>query len=1823
MFQNDELKEHLESSFSVESEPAAIAEWNMNIPGNIQTLGNYRYRKNDTRLNVLPNIFDPNDFGNFYTGATDSDITVESGVEQDGSTPQLFTSRKDKEKLLYSLEDCLKPFRPRSGINKLSYFSNRYLPFSNRDMFLRPRYYMPTKDDEFKYWRSYRTESDLETLFSTPISSFGTIVSVEQDGESWLASISNIASVANLKIGKKIKASDGEAVVLSGTGTIGNIINIQEPVIPPDGIPDSYGIWTGILTGLSSVSGVKVGDTIEANTNTSGSEPYPRIAGKTTKSGTILASGQTQYSISVSSASDLAVGMTIAKDSGDGFLGAEAKIIRITPPRITDPPETPTLITVESKTESVEGSITFTGTATVSVLVIEILSSSSIKYQLTDITPPIAGEVFQIKTVASSFEYSKNNLYISDVSEASGGLVTYTTTFDHNLLAGERVKISQILPIEYNLNDATIQTVPTSNTFTVSSVVSETYVSGGLVEPYTRLSMDVSVQEITGPSSINVRILSENKPKLGSIKDILVKTYRLNKEYGISKNNPTGRYEIEDCNPFVVYKNPIPANRIVAKVQTNIGNINLGPFRTTGSETLADPFFGEQNKTVPKKFRVEYLNPNNQWITAYEFNESSLRDDQVSPIFGPDGYLSLEYGIEIPQDYKNNFVLLETIRSSNFLPEQNFIGRAYLVVPNQNEKGMLYIFNGQTYDEIVPKYRWFVGTDEVYETTHFVTDLTNPQYYNESGEGEETFREFVWIKGVRIAVETMNTPETPLELIEISPRLVANVSKNLIGFSATRALADLASSTLPVGDLIAGTGSVNIFDEDNAFNSNNQWNFNSNTGSIIANHVDRNIKFVFYEVIKNVNFKNDNYYVPIKTMHSEGFQERDPATGEILITLRDFYFYFESLKSPRILLTEVSLSQAVAILLDSVGFSNYVFKRLESENDPVVPYFFIPPDQTIAETLMELSKATQSAMFFDEYNNFVVMTKEYLLDESGDRQEDLVLYGSSLPDNSKLANIKDIATQDKKVYNAGTINYQTRYIRRTGGSIAQNDFTDKKYVYNPSLLWEVAGTETTTSSNSKTQEGFALSAVPLNTDLSSAVPFVNLSGVVINNTFDVGENAYWITRFQGFLYANGEIIKYDAVEYNITGTGSVWISNNLDYQRYFSKLPFNGKIYPTGLVRIYSEPFYQTSTGITVSRNNREIDSVITLKPGEVLAHGRGQFGTPVVSHKAGLDPYWSDNQYIQGCDMDSSLLYTTALYNDRRYPAIIVGAAGVNKLIAEKTQRNSIIRNFLSTRYSTETDVSSYKTAKAGTVQSSALVMTGPDFEESTIPRNFVSYVYKKLDKAYKHFGTRLRIIGKIEATGDRAQTVVGGMTYFNINSTDPSANSSIGGGSAGISLVNPQTNVGYYFEIAALTASSLEDLLEKNENNEATVSIENILFYKVARDKRDTAARPRLAVPIRLWGAIGNILVDDGNFTGQYRFTGEENPTVYDLGLEYVDVSSTRRDFYLYINQKLVATVIDTEPLPLIDPSLGLFIRGTSKAMFENVYALSKNYSDNSVFDTNVPIASVFGDDNGQINSTEALQRYALSGVIQSTYLSGINPTTVPSYDLYFEEFGTIMREASYFNIKYDRAYPALYAKIAPTLNRIKGYTVSGFTADSYGAEFLVFNNTDTLLNLEDKTSNYLRILGITFTQDTTNSITVDDYLKKRGNTSNPEFKGSVVVESPFNFIEQYEKVRESRILYGKNDFTLESIYIQDQDTAENVLEWIIRKNIRPRKSVGINLFSMPILQVGDLVSISYKNSEGIDLVSSEKTKYVIYNINYSRSISGPDMTVYLSEV
>jgi hypothetical protein len=1266
-------------------------------------------------------------------------------------------------------------------------------------------------------------------------------------------------------------------------------------------------------------------------------------------------------------------------------------------------------------------------------------------------------------------------------------------------------------------------------------------------------------------------------------------------EYGIASKVRGSQYSIEDACPFVVYKEKIPTNRVVVKMQTHTGTENLGPF-SSPSGAYADPFFGELNQKTPSKWKIQFLKDGN-WETVISFDPAIRRRDGSS-IIKSDGYVEIAYGLVVPEDWRLNFVIAETYTSAALLPEQSVVGYAYLIKENENDIGEYHIWDGTEYVVKVPKYGWYIQDETVDRLTNFVTDATSPNMFIRMIDSKPQYREFEYISGVRIVVDTMNVKDSTFDLIEISPRLVLNVSDKTLDYSINKSASDLGLSGLPVGQLIASNGQITLFDYDQAFNSNN-------TTSIISKYINRHVQFKFYEVIVDVD--GWDYYVPIKTLYSDSFPKQDLMSKRVSMSLRDMYWYLESLTAPEILMTEVSVSSAVSLLLDHIGFSNYTFKRVANEKEIIIPYFFVAPDKSVAQVLQDLAISTQTAMFFDEYNNFVMMSKDYIMPTAAQRPATFALQGTqdfiedrelkNKTTKTKLANIISVSTQANSVYNDGVINYKVRHIQRSIGSLRQASLVDNEryYTYKPSLLWEVSGSQNTKSINNEvgTQSAYVLSAIPLNSDLSADVPVVK-NNIVINNTLSLGEAAYWITRYNGYFYSQGEIIKYDAVQYNVSGFGNVWITSTEDYQNYFAKLPFNGKIYPTGLVRIYSEPKYF------------EKDGVIALQNGDVQKHGRGQFGTQTVAHSAGIADYWKSDDNVKGCSMASEYLFE----KDLTIPTTTIAAAGKttgagvsSDALARTSSRSGIIKNFMSTSFIGEVNTSTQ--VQSGTLQSSALSLTGPNFTTKEKPRDFISYVHRSLEEnKYKHFGTRMRLVGKIENNADRGQTSNGSSTYYVVKGSTPDKNINISGGSGGLAfMLNPTTNVGYYFEIAALGVGNL------SEEERETVS--NVFFYKIKSENGK-------AIPVKLWDGLGQITVDDGRFTGQSRIVAEENPTVYDLAVEYEDIGRTRR-FYLYMNGRLIKTVDDLEPLPAYS-NIALFSRGSSRAMFENVYALCNNYSQNTTFSLGAPVNSVFGDSDIDVN--ESFRKYALSGLIQNTYLSGIGTSEAPKYKIYFEEFGSIMREAATFNFKYDKAFPALTAKISPTFNKIKGYVVSGFRAGSYGAEFIIFNATDTAISLDETTGNYLRVQGVTFTQESENKITLDEYFNRNSMLSNPEFAAEKLISNPYKFKQDYQDIKLSRMTYGKMDFALDTPYIQSYDEANTLMKWLVGKITKPRRSVGVKIFAIPTIQLGDIVTLDYEE-KGVSMVSSPSSRFVVYNIDYTKGPDGPDMTLFLSEV
>jgi len=1154
----------------------------------------------------------------------------------------------------------------------------------------------------------------------------------------------------------------------------------------------------------------------------------------------------------------------------------------------------------------------------------------------------------------------------------------------------------------------------------------------------------------------------------------------------------------------------------------------------------------------------------------------------------------------------------------------------------------------------------------------------------------------------------------------MSPRLKADISDYVLTYETNKVMNRSVFEGLPVGGLSSTNGQINLMNYDGAFNENNQ-------NSIVYNQLKPSVKFEFYETILNVN--GYDKFIPIKTLYSESFPIAVGGQADLQISLKDFYFRLETTKAPSLMITNTTLTNAIATLLDNIGFSNYVFKFIDSKEDVVIPYFFVEPDVSVAEVLQRLAISTQTSMFFDEYNNFVLMSKEYLLPNTNlERDTDYYLYGNKVDvntdtiinsgslfkdlrsasasiysNNIALPNIMSINAEETNIVNSGQIVYTTRYVQRERSSLNQAFMLDQdiNYTYKPSVLWEVAAQGLSKTINEKQKTGnYTLGAVALNSDLTAEIPYVDSNFEIQNNIFSVGENIYWLPRFQGYLYANGEIIRYDAVEYvvsapkvtrygvQLAGTDTfferdprgpirprqprlkpniiqpvtvqlfnvvdlltkqvvatydsieaaerrvkelfdglsvttnlrsgienrVWITSNQEYQKYFSTLPFNGKMYPTGNIRIYVQPEYKQYSDANYSGLLGPEQGVVFNPDKPVKAHGRGQFNTNIVAHSSGLPAYWSDNANLGGVKMESKYLFSTKPIEDIKPPAIIrepslnqlnsyTAKSIVDKSRAEGSTRTGTLANFLRENYPTDEQIKN-KSYTSGVIQSSALVFTGPVTELSSGSvsyRDFISYVSKPLEKGYNHIGTRMRIVGKIEGNNNKVATPQNSFTYYTTSPTSTAQDSFITGGGGGLAFwFNKKYNFGYFFEIVSLTGDNLD------RYNKDGTEIHNVLFYKLMPGN-DSGLK---TIPHKLFGGLTQIFADEGKFVGQDKVVDQGITTMYDLAVEWQNIAGNVYRFYLYLNDKLIATVDDNVPSLGIFNNIALFTRGSSKCMFENIYALKSDES----FNPKEPLELV-DRVQGEIKDSlmiqsQSLRRYAVPSIVSSTFLSSLYPDKSPKFKMYYEEFGTIFRECAYFNIKYDQAYPALISKIAPTFNKEKAYSISGFKSGAYGAEFLIFNTTDRAIILDETSGNYLKIYGVTFTQNTTNTLTVDNYFNKIANFSDPEeITTGNIYKSPVTADKIYNDIKLSRSKYGEKSFSLNSDYIQDDDTAKDLMSWLISKTLKPRKIFYIETFATQHLQLGDILTINYKLPDGDLLVETDK-RFVVSEIFYSRS-------------
>ena len=1535
-----------------------------------------------------------------------------------------------------------------------------------------------------------------------------------------------------------------------------------------------------------------------------------------------------------------------------------------------------------------------------------------------------------------------------------------------------------------------------TNTVTVASTAS--FVVGqSLVK--TAGTGAFGVNPIVTSKGPNTLVLSVNHKTSGSITFDVYDFQPV--ERGIAKVfKSTGEHYIEDTAPFVVYETPVPTNRIVVKMQTNASDFSNPSYKSSTNTTFGDPFYEDPNNApnptnsppipltlvnqeTPQTWKIEYLDSDNVWQTAKSFNALSVRSSGKR-IIGSDGYVELAYGItNATATFKR---LLGEYASSYALPLDAATGDAYLVPGDTdsgtNPQGTIYVWNGTNWTsaKFNPVYGWYVNEEGLRENSSNLTSLTSPDFYGTPTTiYDANYREFKYIKGIRIVVGTMSTQGSMFDLIEMSPRLVADLSDKTVGYSVSKKASDIGNTGIPVGQLLASGGSISIFDYDQSFNEYNDLTLTDGviSGSLVSDITSKNLQFKFYEQVIDDRDLSDvlSYFVPIKTLYVDGFPKINNADRMASLELRDLLFYFESQIAPSLLMRNVKLSKAIATMLDAIGFSNYKFYRNDNETDDVIPYFYIAPDTNVATVLNDLAQSTQTAMFFDEDNNLVTMSRNYIMPTSAERETDTTIYGtkdfaqsgitSNAPTQNVLSSIISIDSEDNQIFNGGKITYSNKYIQKSYGTIKEASLLNnaQSYKYKPVLLWEVSGTESLRPTNDEVsnQSGYVLSALALNSELTDELPVVNSSGVIVNDIMDFGQSIYWLTRYKGYLYANGEIIKYDSVEHTISsrdvvgmtasieagkntiklstgnvytiavgqtltktgGTGAlgsiapvvtavdtskntitvsvnhatsgtlifnaktithnVWVKDLNDYQKYFAKVPFNGKIFPTGRVKIYAEPDYNPDGSVKI---------------GAVAKHGRMQFGTGVYDTVKGLKPALhkildANNEWLTAANARAFAMESKWMFKDsHQYDQTIytftgcTGASGqktvtlnsvsktdgiakdwivtgasvasgtkVNTVAADgksftltknltgtagtvvvtnrtlKTLNQSAATTSLTTKPVIETTVKDMfntasfaesgkstsldKTKPNGSIQASALIINGVKATSGNSNDN-LSYVYKDYSSntpSANTFGTRMRILGKQNNTNDSSQAIqlpLGADVIDTVKASNDSYIVSGTGGGIAINLNDPSknANIGYYFELVALTSKTI---LDQGDASKSAQSIPNVYFYKVMNDGSNNA------IPYTLWFGSTPVLVDDGLFTGMGKIVGEANSTIYDLCIKTEELGKVgtkwKRRFFLYINNVLVGTVTDDDAIPMVNnetTNMALFTRGGGRCIFEHVYAIEDNKG-SQLEVANSPLTKALGVKEQSFDG-DAYRKYLVNPTVIDVFLSGVSSNGQMKHKVYYEEFGTIMRECAYFNVRYDKAYPALYSKISPTFNDRQGYLVSGFRSNPYGAEFLIFNITDFALSLDETSGNYLRIQGIAFTQQSAHDLSVDEYFLKNSSLNNYNNYSSLN--------NRFIDIQNSRNTYGKHDFAITGTYLQNEDMASKLMEWMVNKVMVPKKSIGMKVFANPMIQLGDIVTIDYE-IDGVQQLPS--SRFLVYQIEYQRSGEGPDMTLYLSEV
>lgn len=316
-------------------------------------------------------------------------------------------------------------------------------------------------------------------------------------------------------------------------------------------------------------------------------------------------------------------------------------------------------------------------------------------------------------------------------------------------------------------------------------------------------------------------------------------------------------------------------------------------------------------------------------------------------------------------------------------------------------------------------------------------------------------------------------------LIEIAAHLEVDLSDRVISTSDSFDLSD-TSFIYPLGTLTSNTGEVELYNGDGYFDTDNE---SSPLHDLLEPNVEFNLEYIY-------NIEGQEFSVQQFRLFSEGFSGQKDASVHVSMT--DHSKYLKEVTPTRTMYQNISAQEIVWRLCDSVGFNNYSIDIDDEASHFNIPVFWTDGEQTLWEIFDELSRATQTAIYFDCWGVLQIKTRQTAFDQT----KTPVWTLRSENNGNELADIVELSQNEELGSNHVSVSYKTTKWDREERGIP---VTQK--------VWEPEG-------------DVVLRAAPLRKTLDEG-----------QYIFYIPSDQVEVWQYSGLVQIQGEIIRYDGKYY--------------------------------------------------------------------------------------------------------------------------------------------------------------------------------------------------------------------------------------------------------------------------------------------------------------------------------------------------------------------------------------------------------------------------------------------------------------------------------------------------------------------------------------------------------------------------------------------------------------------------------------------------------------------------------------------------------------------